>query len=991
MRLFLLVVLVFVGIASSFNHPDIRWKTVETEHFRIHYYDRTEPVVYAVWKTADEVMNALSDVYDYRSRGKINICLADYDDYSNGWADYLSGNVMIWIPDSRYQMRDNNTWLRNVVTHELVHIITLEKSSTFFDASVNLNVRTPNSQIRLQEPFGYQTAFSSWLYEGVAQLETKKMGNDCWDSRRDMVLRMAALSGTLLTLDQMGQFSHDSYGNEMVYNQGFSFTRYLDKKMGSEKFRHMWTKASREKISPANYIRSASGESLQSLYKKWADSITASYRKGKPEDVSRLKTVWERGYVNTQPKMSTCGTYTGFLTSAGDDANRTELRLEQKGSGSVTLREVHTAWDFGADRKVYYVKSDQPSKNGSFFNNLFSYDLQSRKKRQLTKDGRIYGVAASPDGDRLACIRFSSAKYSIQEYDPETRTFTSLYQGIPGEQIMDLSYDPSGTGRIIFSRLVGGMSRLFLLERDGVSKPLGPGVSQETSPFWADNGRVYYSADYDGIYNIYSLSPDSAGTPVRHSTVVGGLFCPYLRDDGKLLVSSYDENGFSVSVLTPDQEAYVPKGDGRCAFEPLPVAEGVVRIHSKPYRAQKLRPTRRMAFDIEYFKDTPLDVSPDSFSATLAASFLSSSSDALEKKQRFWRITAGLAGESVQDTIEEVSPGLRSSSGEFRLKEVSGKSSIRSFRSEQFHRALGANPSFSNGTADENTESSGGIQNGAYLPFIMPSAGWESNEFTFSSGFSSSLILAPSVLPQVIAEGYLHKEISSELSAGADLESFWVVLPGLPVPVSSIIPLNLTYRDMGKYDRYSRYNSSDATYLSLYGGPGYILYARNDSTAEFIGKLLGGIAFRHGFPLWKSASVVLHTDQEVELFGSSVEQESLDGESDLFFTSSSGVNLNVPLLKINSGSYWYMDALFANVGYSLSMRGNRNSFDSESFESALWTDGDHDLSRLKTAHYLSGGLRMGIYKNAQYSRMLSLQLNYELLRSDLSVSLGLTF
>jgi hypothetical protein len=84
-----------------------------------------EPV-YAVWKIAEEVYSVLVEEYGFKLPEPISISLADYDDYSNGWADWTSSNIMIWITDIRFDLRGNTTWLSNVLTHELTHIIRLQ-------------------------------------------------------------------------------------------------------------------------------------------------------------------------------------------------------------------------------------------------------------------------------------------------------------------------------------------------------------------------------------------------------------------------------------------------------------------------------------------------------------------------------------------------------------------------------------------------------------------------------------------------------------------------------------------------------------------------------------------------------------------------------------------------------------------------------------------------------------------------------------------------
>ena len=113
---FCFFILTFFSLASAFNHPEIEWKSVSTEHFRINFYDATEPVVYATWKIAEETYQALIQYYGYVLKDRINITLADYDDYSNGMAGWTEANIVIWVPDSRFDLRSSTTWLRNVIT-----------------------------------------------------------------------------------------------------------------------------------------------------------------------------------------------------------------------------------------------------------------------------------------------------------------------------------------------------------------------------------------------------------------------------------------------------------------------------------------------------------------------------------------------------------------------------------------------------------------------------------------------------------------------------------------------------------------------------------------------------------------------------------------------------------------------------------------------------------------------------------------------------------
>jgi len=244
-------------------------------------------------------------------------------------------------------------------------------------------------------------------------------------------------------------------------------------------------------------------------------------------------------------------------------------------------------------------------------------------------------------------------------------------------------------------------------------------------------------------------------------------------------------------------------------------------------------------------------------------------------------------------------------------------------------------------------------------------------------------------MPMLNAQGYLYKDISAELAVGVLLESQLYLV----VPLYSRIPLFISYANIGKYDKHFPYNRSGLTHFTLYAGPGHRYFTDEMDSLDIASASSAGFSMQHGFALGSSFSLVLQNAQHFDFFSHSFEDDAdvLVGTSDLYFTSTTGATLNIPLSKkINSGLFWYRDALFADVGYSLHMRGNRRFFESEAFETLLFTKEDFDRRRLRTSHVLSAGLSMGIYKDVFYFRKLSLQYNYELLRklSHVTLTLG---
>ena len=49
----------------NYNHPELSWKTIETEHFRIHFYDNTEQSARLGATIAEIIYEPITELYNY--------------------------------------------------------------------------------------------------------------------------------------------------------------------------------------------------------------------------------------------------------------------------------------------------------------------------------------------------------------------------------------------------------------------------------------------------------------------------------------------------------------------------------------------------------------------------------------------------------------------------------------------------------------------------------------------------------------------------------------------------------------------------------------------------------------------------------------------------------------------------------------------------------------------------------------------------------------
>ncbi|HQG47407.1 MAG TPA: biopolymer transporter Tol, partial [bacterium] len=288
--LILLPASLLFGQEEPINHPELDWYTIRTEHFEVHFHEGAERTARTVAKVAEEIYGPITTLYRYRPNGLIHFIVKDYDDNSNGAAFYYDNKVEIWSPQMTFILRGTHDWLRNVVTHEFSHMISLGAARKMPRKipALYLQMFSYEPEKREDVLYGYpniiasypiaMTAVPMWIAEGMAQMQIPGLQYDLWDSHRDMLIRTAITAGKALTYDEMGVFGKTSLGNERTYNSGYALIRYIVRQHGREALR----KLSEGLSSPLSFtangaLKEVTGLDGESLYQQWQAQMQRYY------------------------------------------------------------------------------------------------------------------------------------------------------------------------------------------------------------------------------------------------------------------------------------------------------------------------------------------------------------------------------------------------------------------------------------------------------------------------------------------------------------------------------------------------------------------------------------------------------------------------------------------------------------------------------------------------------------------------------------------
>ena len=164
-RIFSVVLLAWSMGAQAqldFIDPNLRWRTLQTEHFAVHYAEaqRTEARMAAA--VAEKLWPRITRVLRWEPNDRTHIILLDSADFSNGFATPIPFNLsgIFLSPPDDGELLQNREWLEMVLSHELFHIVHLDKARGAPLAWRNVFGRFPLLFPNIVQP--------TWIIEGLA-------------------------------------------------------------------------------------------------------------------------------------------------------------------------------------------------------------------------------------------------------------------------------------------------------------------------------------------------------------------------------------------------------------------------------------------------------------------------------------------------------------------------------------------------------------------------------------------------------------------------------------------------------------------------------------------------------------------------------------------------------------------------------------------------------------------------------------------------------
>lgn len=562
--------------------PAFHWRTLDTEHFQIHFHDGEEALAQRVAGTAERAHARLTPILGFAPRERTQVVVADDTDDANGMATPLPYDTIRLNgvpPSARSELNDYRDWVQSLVDHEYVHILHLDHVGGFPAAfnEVFGKLWIPNGLL------------PTWLVEGLAVLHE---GGDADTGRNASALH--EMYARAIVVDPHGFPSlavatHPSLDwpvGDVPYLLGGKLLELIQQRYGdaaiagfvADQGSRIWPWA------PSYAARRAFGEEFPQLWEELRRQLSARYElqlsEVRQRPVTRATRITSRGARVENPRWAPDGSFVAWLDHSLDersglrraapDGKEMGLAYPVDATGSFALRSAGEA----------IVSRGEIWHEFRYYEDLWRVDLATGEERRLTDGERATDPDVRPGGDVIVYVaRTPGGEMELRRRRLDGRAGETLLRR-PGAQLYSPRLAPDGE-RIAFALHEGGRRDLALWENGAVTR-ITDDDALELDPAWSPDGRwLFFASDRGGIFNLYARGDD--GVIRQVTNVETGALEPAPSPDGKTLAFvGYTRDGYDLFSIPLEPAAWLdplPAPPTR-PFEPP--AEGPA-LPSRPY------------------------------------------------------------------------------------------------------------------------------------------------------------------------------------------------------------------------------------------------------------------------------------------------------------------------------------------------------------------------------------------------------------------------
>lgn len=576
--LYLTIVAGSTAAATRYD-PRLRFRTISTARFDIHFHQGEEALAQRLARMAEEVATALDRTLG-PAAGRVQVILVDQSDLPNGWATPVPYNTIEMSaasPVAESIIGNVEDWMRLVFTHEYVHIVHLSRGKGWIGGLRRAFGRFPLLYPNLFEPI--------WQIEGIATWQESAQTGvgrvPAGDFR--LFLERAAAEKRLEPIDRANGRLVDWPSANTPYVYGAYFHQYLADKYGADALRRLTDETSRRlPYFGSRAFKKVFGRSLGQLWDDFVSSVRPA--DATPAAAERLT---HHGFFVSGPRFANDGRVLYSLADPHGFPSLMELDVATRRSRAVTTRYLGDHVGLAGD-EVIFDQIDIVRDVGRQ-SDLYAVSLRDGHTRRLTRGARAANPDVSPDGSMLA--------FTVQHSDRRELATARLQAGRlvpfplvsqPNVDFASPRWSPDGRSIAAERRTQGGPSEIALVNAATGDVRVLVATGRNAGPVWSPDGStiIFAAASDDVPFQIFSVAV-SGGAIQRLEGTGASAQSPAISPDGRSLVyMGYTADGYDLFSLPLTSARWTPvqpvdESRRTHASEPAP------DVPSRPYSPRR--------------------------------------------------------------------------------------------------------------------------------------------------------------------------------------------------------------------------------------------------------------------------------------------------------------------------------------------------------------------------------------------------------------------
>lgn len=551
---------------NKVQYRGMDWSYIQTPHFDVYFYEGGKTIAHYAAEVAEKSYEQISYQLDWRLSKRISILVYNsHNDFQQtnvtlgylqegigGFTELFKNRVVLPFEGSYEQFR-------HVLHHELTHAMV---NDLIYGGNVQSIV---SGKMRVNIPL--------WLAEGYAEYSSLD-----WDSRADMIIRDAAINGSLPPVQYLNYY--------MAYKGGQSVVRYIGETFGVERLGEIFHETRHFKDIP-KAIEHTLHLDLETLTEKWHFSVRKDYwpdidGRNNLDDLGHRLTdhTKTKNYFNVSPALSPNGGKVAFLSDRSGYAdiyvmssdNGDEIEKIISGQRTAELEELKwlspgLSWAPDNRHLVFAAKSGDEDA-------LIFYDTEdgSKHSHKLGLDG-IFTAAWSPDGKSVAFSGIKDGASDLFIYDIKTKELNRVTYDVFSDTRPAWSPDGSelafvsDRGSNLFTGNIPNNSRrehellkshdfrttdIYTINvKSGQINRITNSPGSEDSPTYANTSpKLAYTSDRSGIWNIYFYDIETK-TETSVTDIMTGIFqISWSKDDSRMVFAGYEKGGWDIFTIS---------------------------------------------------------------------------------------------------------------------------------------------------------------------------------------------------------------------------------------------------------------------------------------------------------------------------------------------------------------------------------------------------------------------------------------------------------